>query len=92
MTEQNSPATLGQAKTSVMAAGDAQRNTEKHFAKRLAKAGWHTYFDNETGRVVTNAYDRDLLNLQQISGLSCEIVSRPFPAGCCARIGPIFGY
>ncbi len=71
-------------------ASDAQRQAEKQFAKRLAKAGWHTYRDDETGRVVTNAYEDECMKLQQIGGLSCEVVSRPFAEGCCARIGPRF--
>ena len=74
----------------VRLASDAQRLAEKQFAKRLAKAGWHTYRDEETGRVVTNAYEDERMKLQKISGLSCEVVIRPFAEGCCARIGPRF--
>jgi hypothetical protein len=63
-------------------------STEKQFAKKLARAGWHTYRDEETGRVVVNAYENERLTLQRLSGLDCEVVSRPLPAGCCVRIGP----
>lgn len=62
---------------------------EKAFAKKLARAGWHTYRDEDTGRVVTNAYPDERLKLQQICGLTCEIVSQPFANGTCARIGPV---
>jgi hypothetical protein len=88
--EQNSPAVGAPVEPTVRLASEAQRKAEKQFAKRLAKAGWHTYRDEETGRVVTNAYEDERMNLQKISGLSCEVVSRPFAEGCCVCIGPRF--
>ena len=47
---------------------------EKQFKKRLAKNGWHTYKDDSTGRVVTNAYESELPFIEQATGLKCEIV------------------
>ncbi len=84
------PAGASPVDRGVRLASDAQRLAEKQFAKRLAKAGWHTFRDEETGRVVTNAYEDERMKLQKISGLSCEIVGRPFAEGCCVRIGPRF--
>ena len=62
---------------------------EKVFAKKLSRAGWHTYRDEDTGRVVTNAYPDERIKLQKICGLTCEVVSEPFTDGTCARIGPV---
>lgn len=90
MNETKQPAVAGPVEPTVRLASEAQRKAEKQFAKRLAKAGWHTYRDEETGRVVTNAYEDERMKLQQLCGLSCEVVSKPFADGCCARIGPRF--
>lgn len=67
----------------------ATHPAEKTFAKKLKKAGWHTYRDEDTGRVVTNAYPEERMLLQRICGLSCEIVSKPNGDEFCARIGPV---
>ncbi len=71
--------------------GDATAETsaEKRFAARLRKAGWHTYRDEESGRVVTNAYPSEREKLEKISGMPCEVVSEPHGEGTCARIGPV---
>ena len=63
--------------------------TEKAFARKCRKAGWHTYRDEDTGRVVTNAYEDERVKLQNATGMDCEVVSRPFAEGCCVRIGPV---
>lgn len=60
----------------------------KQFEQRLRKAGWHTYRDEETGRVVTNAYENELAKLERISGVTCEVVDAPW-SGECVRIGPV---
>lgn len=65
-----------------------QHPVEVQFARRLEKAGWYTYRDEATGRVVTNAHECELMQLQKISGLRCEVVSPSPTPGCCARIGP----
>ena len=70
-------------------AHEMQRAKEKTFAKRLNKAGWWTYTDEETGRVVTNAHDHEVAKLAKISGMPCEIVSSAGWDGGCARIGPV---
>ncbi len=49
---------------------------EKQFMKKLDKAGWTAYKQEETGRVVTNAYEHELEKLEKISGLPCEIVAK----------------
>ncbi len=67
---------------------DATADREKQFARKLAKAGWHTYRDEDTGRVVTNAYPREQAQLERISGLPCEVVV-PAPDDTCAKIGPV---
>jgi len=64
------------------------KETEKQFARKLSKAGWHTYRDEETGRVVTNAYEDERMKLQKISGLPCVVVSPPHSDNTCAKIGP----
>ena len=61
---------------------------EKQFAKRLAKAGRHTYRLEELGRVVTNAYEDERRTLEKLCGLRCEVVTSGWN-GSCARIGPI---
>jgi hypothetical protein len=61
---------------------------EKTFAKKLSKAGWWTYTDEETGRGVTNAHAHEVAKLAKISGLPCEIVSAGWDGGC-ARVGPV---
>ena len=64
---------------------------EKRFTKRLAKNQWHTYKDDSTGRVVTNAYESELPFIEKATGLKCEIV-RTFGAikgkGKAVAIGP----
>lgn len=62
---------------------------EKEFARKLSKAGWHTYRDEESGRVVTNAYPSEREKLEKISGMPCEVVSEPHGEGTCSRIGPV---
>jgi len=51
------------------------KRVERTFASKLAKASpaWHT-FENEQGRVVTNAYKTELKELEELSGVPCEIV------------------
>jgi hypothetical protein len=71
-----------------LGAASEARMLEKTFAKKLAKAGWHTYRDEETGRVVTNAYEDERMKLQKICGLTCEVVSPPPADNVCAKIGP----
>ena len=61
---------------------------EKVFARKLSKAGWHTYRDEESGRVVTNAYASEREKLERISGMACEVITEPAAEGTCARIGP----
>ena len=67
---------------------DARNSIERAFVRKLEKAGWHTYRDEETGRVVTNAYTHECEKLKAISGLECEVVCPPFSEGTCAKIGP----
>jgi hypothetical protein len=66
---------------------EAAPNSEKQFAKKLQKAGWYTYTDEESGRVVTNAHTHELEKLERLSGLKCEVVSSG-PDSTCAKIGP----
>jgi hypothetical protein len=89
MSKSDTPAAV-RVEPSFRLASDAQRQAEKQFAKRLAKAGWHTYRDEESGRVVTNAYEDERMKLQKISGLACEVVSPAAAEGTCKRIGPRF--
>ena len=72
----------------LLGAGSEARMREKTFAKKLAGAGWHTYRDEETGRVVTNAYEDERMKLQKICGLTCEVVSPPHVDNACSKIGP----
>lgn len=62
---------------------------ERTFAKKLSKAGWSTYTDEDTGRVVTNAYENEVPKLAKISGMSCEVVSSADWDGGCVRVGPV---
>ena len=90
---QKVPAPLGPVERMVRRGGaeahEMQRAKEKTFAKRLNKAGWWTYTDEETGRVVTNAHDHEVAKLAKISGMPCEIVSSAGLDGGCARVGPV---
>jgi hypothetical protein len=93
MTEANkTPQPFGLASTEGLGAGsearEMQRTREKTFAKKLSKAGWWTYTDEDTGRVVTNAHDHEVAKLAKISGMACEIVSAGWDGGC-ARVGPV---
>jgi hypothetical protein len=94
-TEQNAPdsgAVAGPVDWPVRRDGaevrEMQRATERTFAKKLRKAGWYTYTDEETGRVLTNAYDYEVAKLAKISGMPCEVVNAGWDGGC-ARIGPV---
>jgi hypothetical protein len=69
-------------------AGALAKDREKVFARKLKKAGWHTYRDEKSGRVVTNAYVHERGKLTRLSGLFCEVVSPPVEDGFCAKIGP----
>lgn len=71
-----------------MGTAPTEEETEKVFGKKMQRARWHTYRDEETGRLVTNAYPEELVKIEQIVGIECEIVSAPLGPGCCARIGP----
>lgn len=57
------------------------KNQSRTFINRLKKAGWGTYEDAETGRVVTNGYLRELKELEEISGMKCEVVTTLFGTG-----------
>jgi hypothetical protein len=86
------PAPLGPVERVVRRGGaeacEMQRAKEKTFSKKLSKAGWWTYTDEGTGRVVTNAHDHEVATLAKISGMQCEIVSAGLDGGC-ARVGPV---
>ena len=69
-------------------ARELNRAKEMKFAKTLSKAGWWTYTDEDTGRVVTNAHDHEVAKLAKISGMPCEVVSAGRDGGC-ARVGPV---
>ena len=56
------------------------------FAQRLAHVGWSTYFDHDSGRVVTNARSNELEVVSAAAGLPCEIVAR-YGNGTFCRIG-----
>ncbi len=57
--------------------------------RRMARASWYTYRDDETGRVVTNAYERELEQIQKISGVPCEVVpGGVLVPGGTVKIGP----
>ena len=40
-------------------------DVERKFARALAKAKWHTYRDDESGRVVTNAFAHEIQKLEK---------------------------
>ena len=86
--EKGSTSKITQNGNSASEERNRQKILEKQFAKRLSKAGWHTYLDEETGRVVTNANEDERLKLQEMAGLVCEVVSRTDSEECCVRIGP----
>lgn len=48
----------------------------KRFETQLKKAGWFTYVDEKTGRVVTNCYEREFDDVQSIVGMPCEFLER----------------
>lgn len=66
---------------------EARRKTEKTFARKLSKAGWYTYKDQD-GRLVTNAFHDELSKLVAISGIPCEVLSPGAKPGELVRIGP----
>ena len=67
---------------------EINRAKEKTFAKKLSKAGWWTYTDEDTGRIVTNAHDHEVAKLAKISGMPCEIVGAGWDGGA-GKVGPV---
>lgn len=55
----------------------AVTHDEKQFKRALRKRGWHVYRDEDSGRLVTNAYPREVARLSQQLGMPLEIVSPP---------------
>lgn len=51
-----------------------RRMIERKFARNMKKAGWYTFRDENTGRVVTNAYRHEVAKISKISGVECEIL------------------
>lgn len=47
------------------------------FKKRLEKAKWYTYVDEDSGRVVTNCYEHELEAVEKITDMKCEVVGEP---------------
>lgn len=43
----------------------ARTPIEKSFKAAMRKIGWHVYRDDETGRLVTNCYEREVLELSK---------------------------
>ena len=61
---------------------------EKKFSRNMKKAGWYTFKDGETGRVVTNAYRHEVDKISKISGVECELVPHSTNLALC-KIGPV---
>jgi len=61
---------------------------EKLFASRLRRKGWHSYTDEDSQRVVTNAYPGELEKVTKVAGMPCEIVSSVGEPAVLIRIGP----
>ncbi len=53
------------------------KRVERTFISKLKKADppWFT-FENEQGRVVTNCYKQEKKSIEEITGLSCEILNQ----------------
>lgn len=47
---------------------------ERQFARKMSKAGWTTYVDEESGRTVTNAFTDEMEKVATLCGMPCEVV------------------
>lgn len=52
-----------------------RQKLDAEFKRTCKKKGWFTYFDDESGRVVTNAYRHELDVVSAAAGVECELVS-----------------